>query len=81
MWFQWCLHFSGDTKNDTTVNGHNVTHIAFKNCAPFTKYIKKIDWTTIDDAEKLNLVMLTGSLWIYSKDEASNYENNVKSFE
>ena len=29
----------------------------FKNCAPFTKCITKIDETTIDDAEDLDLVM------------------------
>ena len=31
--------------------GHQATQIAFKNCAPFTKCITKIDGTTIDDAE------------------------------
>ena len=30
----------------------------FKDCAAFTKYIRKIDGTIIDDAEDLNLVML-----------------------
>ena len=29
----------------------------FKKCAPFTKYIPKIDGKTIDDAEDLDLVM------------------------
>ena len=33
------------------------TQIAFKNCAPFNECITKIDGTTIDDAEDLNLVM------------------------
>ena len=60
----------------------------------------KIDGTTIDDAEDLGLVMLmynlleyslnhsdtTGSLWFYSKDEATDFDNeagdtnDVKSF-
>ena len=60
----------------------------------------KIDETTIDDAEMLNLVKpmynlieynsnyseTTGSLWFYSKDEATDYnadianDNNFKSF-
>ena len=60
---------------------------AFKNCAAFTKCITKIDGTTIDDAEYLDLVMLmyslieycsnyseaTGSLWFCSKDEATDF--------
>ena len=31
--------------------------MAFKNCAPFTKCITKIDGVTIDDVEYLDLVM------------------------
>ena len=62
--------------------------------------ITKIDKTTIDDAEKLDLAMpifnlieyssnyseITGSLWFYSKDEATNFNpvianyDNFKSF-
>ena len=59
----------------------------FKNCAPFTKRITKIDGATIDDAENLDLVMpmynlieyisncsdTTGSLWFYWKDEKTNF--------
>ena len=71
-----------------------------KNCVPFTKCITKIDGTTIDDAENLDLVIpiynliennsncseTTGSLWFYSKDEATNFSadtantDNFKSF-
>ena len=40
-----------------TIRGHQTTQVAFKNCAPSTKCITKIDGTTIDDAENLNLVM------------------------
>ena len=61
--------------------------MGFKNCAPFTKCITKIDGTTTDNAEDLDLVTLmyhwieyslnwsdmTGSLWFYSKDEATNF--------
>ena len=74
--------------------------VAFKKYAPFTKCITKIDGTTIDDAEDLDLVMpmynlieyssnyseTTGSLWFYSKDEATDFnadivnDNNFKSF-
>ena len=81
----------------TTVHA---TQVSFKNCAPFTKCITKIDGTAIDDSKDLDLVMLmdnmieynlnysetTGSLWSYSKDEATNFDvdianNNFKSFE
>ena len=61
--------------------------MGFKNCAPFTNCITKIDGTTADNAEDLDLVTLmyhwieyslnwydmTGSLWFYSKDEATNF--------
>ena len=36
---------------DISVIGHQVTLVAFKNYAPFTKCIKKFDETTIDDGE------------------------------
>ena len=87
-------------RGDITVTAAGVTKVAFKNCAPFTKCITKIDGTTIDDAEDLDLVMpmynlieyssnyseTTGSLWFYSKDEATDFnadivnDNNFKSF-
>ena len=73
-------------KGDITIIGHHVTQVAFKNCAPFTECITKIDGTTIDEAEDLNLVTptynlleyssnysdMTDRLWCYSKDEATN---------
>ena len=34
---------------DITVVAAPATQVAFKNCAPFIKYITKIDGTTIDD--------------------------------
>ena len=60
-----------------------IRHAAFKNCAPFTKCITKLDGTTVHDAEDLDLIMAmyklleyssiysdtTGSLWFYSKDK------------
>ena len=42
------------------------TQVAFTNCAPFTKGITKIDWTTIDDAKDLDLVMPMYNLTEYS---------------
>ena len=44
-------------KGDITINKHDVTEVAFQNCASFTKYITKIDGTTEDDAEDLGLVI------------------------
>ena len=64
--------------------------MVFKNCAPFSKCIIKIEEATIDDAEDLDLVMpiieyssnyseTTGNLLLYSKDEESNFnKNNLK---
>ena len=72
--------------------GRNLaTDVAFKNCAPFTKCITKIDGTEIDDAEDLDIVMpmynlieysssyseTTGSLWFYSKDEETNFNADI----
>ena len=45
-------------RGDITITGRNIaTEVAFKNCEPFTKCITKIDKTTIDDAENLDLIM------------------------
>ena len=41
---------------DITFIGHQEAQVAFKNCVPFTKCTTKIDETTIDDAEILDLV-------------------------
>ena len=87
-------------RGDITVIAAPVTQVAFKNCTPFIRCITKIGGTTIDDAEDLDLVMpmynmiecspsyfeTTGSLWIYSKDEATNFNvdianNDFHSFE
>ena len=77
-------------RGDITIIGHQATQVAFKNCASFTKCITKIDETKID-AEDLDLVMpmynlikyssnyseTTESLWFYSKDEATNFSNDM----
>ena len=56
-------------KGDITITGHKIaTEVAFKNCAPFTKCITKINGTTIDDAENLGLVMPMCNLIEYSKN-------------
>ena len=53
-------------RSDIAIIGHNVTQVAFKNCSPFIKCTTKIDGTTIDDAEDLDLVMLMNNLLEYS---------------
>ena len=40
-----------------TIVGDNGTQVAFKNYAPFIKCITKIDGTTTDNAEDLDLAM------------------------
>ena len=69
----------------------NGTQVAFKNYASFVKCITKIDGTAINDTEYLGLVMLMdnllayssyysgtiGSLWLYSKDEATNLNHDT----
>ena len=44
-------------RGDITVAAAPASQVAFTNCAPITKCIKKIYETTIDDAEDLDLVM------------------------
>ena len=74
-------------RGDITNIGHGVTQVAFKNCIPFTKCITKIDETTKDDAENLDLDMpmynLTEyspnypSFWFYSKEEATDFNAGI----
>ena len=47
--------------NNITLN-HEITRVAFKNCAPFTNCITKLDGIVIDDAEDLDLIMPIYSL-------------------
>ena len=63
-----------------TIIGHQVTQVAFKKCAPFTKCITKIDKTTIDDAENLNLVMLMCILIEYSSNYSETTGQEVYGF-
>ena len=85
--------------------------VTFKNCAPFTKCISRINNTDIDNAQDIDIVMsmynlieysdnyskISGSLWLYHKDEPNNnladsesfkrtiswnkFESNIKTFE
>ena len=43
-------------RSNITVVGDNGTQATFKNCAPFAKCIIKIDGTTINDAEDIDLI-------------------------
>ena len=66
----------------------------FKNCAPFTKCISKINNTQVDNAKDIDIVMpmynlieysdnyakTSGSLWQYYRDEPNNNLANSKSF-
>ena len=47
---------------------HNLTQVAFENCSPLTKCITKIDGTTINDAEDLDLVMSMYNLPEYTSN-------------
>ena len=62
-------------RGDITVVAAPATQAAFKNCAPFTKCIKKIDETTIDDAEDLDLVRPMYNLIEYSSDYSETAGN------
>ena len=64
-------------RGDINSVGDNETKVAFKNCAQFIKCIPKIDGTTIDDTEDLNLVMLMYNLVEYS----SNYSEFILKME
>ena len=78
-------------RGNITVTAAPVTQVSFKNCAPFIKYITNIDGTAIDDTEDLVIPMYnlieyssnysetTARLWIYSKDEATDFNNNIAS--
>ena len=65
------------------------------NFALFIKYIREIDGTTMDDAEDLDLVIpmynlleyssnesdTTGSLWFYSNDKETDFNNDIENSE
>ena len=62
-------------RGDITTVGDNGAEVEFKNCAPFTKCITKIDGTITDDSEDLDLVMPMYNLLEYS----SNYYDTTGS--
>ena len=68
--------------------------VAFKNCAPFTDCISKINNTEIDNCQDIDIVMpmynliedsdnyakTSGSLWQYYRDEPNNNLADSESF-
>ena len=78
-------------RGDITVTAAPALQVSLKNCVRFIKCITKIDETTIDDAEDLDLVLsmyslikyssnyskTTGSFWFYSNDEATNFNVDI----
>ena len=68
--------------------------VTFKNCAPFTKCISRINNTDTDDAHDINIVMpmynlieyndnyseTSGSLWQYCKDDLNDNLTDSESF-
>ena len=68
--------------------------VTFKNCAPFTKCIIRIDNTDIDNAHDIDIVMsmynlieysdnyskTSGSLWQYYKDDPNDNLTDFESF-
>ena len=68
--------------------------VIFKNCAPFTKCISRINNTDIDNAQDIDILMpmynlieysdnyskTSGSLWQYFQDDPNNNLENSKSF-
>ena len=77
-------------RGNITVAAVPITHVAFKNCSPFTKSMTKIDGTTAGNTEEEDMVIpmynlieyslnysdLTGSLRFYCKDEETNFGND-----
>ena len=88
------------TVNNTAADGAAANNtnkkVIFKNCAPFTNCISKINNTQIDNAEYIDIVMsmynlieysdnyskTSGSLWQYCKEiPAVNNEGNIVNFD
>ena len=64
-------------KGNITVTAAPETQVTFKNCAPFTKSITKINGATINDAENLDLVMPMHNLIEYTSKLFWNNRNFV----
>ena len=74
--------------------GERIKGVAFKNCAPFTKCISRINNTNIDNAHDIDILMpvynlieysdnyskTSGSLWQYYKDNPNDNLTDSDSF-
>ena len=84
------------TVNNTAAANNTNKKAIFKNCAPFTNCISKINNTQIDNAEYIDIVMpiyklieysdnyskTSGSLWQYCKDiPAVNDDGGIVAFD
>ena len=103
MWLCWCILVKGTIKitgsgvDDATDADKRADErnkgVIFKNCAPFTKCISRINGTDIDNAQDIiimpmyNLIQYSdnysktsGSLWQYYKDEPNDNLVDSESF-
>ena len=79
-------------RSDIVTTAHIIPiQVAFKNFVSFTKCITKMDGTTIDNTEDLDLIMsmynlmeyspnyseTTACLWFYLKVEATNFDTDI----
>ena len=84
---------AGDNAGERQVDERD-KGVTFKNCAPFTKCISRINNTDIDNAHDIDIVIpmynlieysdnyskTSGSLWQYYKENPNNNLANSKSF-
>ena len=88
-------NISVNNTGTATAPTHRNKKVIFKNCAPFTNCINKINNTQIDNAEYIDIVMpmynlieysdnyleTSGSLWQYCKEiQAVNNAGNIVGF-
>ena len=84
---------TGDDDNARQADERN-KGVIFKNCAPFTKSMSRINNTEIDHAQDIDIVIpmynlieysdnyskTSGSWWQYYKDEPNDYLTDSESF-
>ena len=103
MWLCWYAYILVKETITITAEGDDDTaeridernkDVIFKNCAPFTKCISRINNTDIDNAQDIDIVMpmynlieysdnyskTSGSLWQYYKDDPNDNIENSESF-
>ena len=101
MWLYWCILVKGTTTitgagDDAAARQADERNkgVIFRNCAPFTKWINKINETKIGNAQDIDIVMpvynlieysnnyskTSVSLWQYYKDEPTDNIADSKSF-